>query len=107
VFIFQNVVLNCFSLDNLTNIGRVMVSVFTWSAVDRVLEPLSGQIKDCKHAEFSSKSKDWLGGNQDSVSDWRDMSTCRLLLQWIITTNPTKRVGPVQNGHHHHQLIVI
>ena len=30
-------------------------------------------------------SKDWLGRNQDNVSEWRDMSICRLLFQWAST----------------------
>ena len=53
-----------------------MVSVLTSSAVDRGLEPRSGQTKDynigiycfsAKHAALSRKSKDWLTRNQDNV----------------------------------------
>jgi len=47
-----------------------------------------GQTKDyeigicsfsAKHAALRRKSKDWLARNQDNVSDWSDMSICRLL----------------------------
>ena len=62
-----------------------MVSVFTSSAVDHGFEPQSGQTKDYKigiccfsaeHAALRKKSKD-----QDNVSEWSDMSTCKLLFQ--------------------------
>jgi hypothetical protein len=69
-----------------------MVSVLTSSAVDCEFEPRSGQTKDykigmccfsaiSKHAALGSKSKDWLVRNQDNVSEWGDMSICRLLFQ--------------------------
>jgi hypothetical protein len=67
-----------------------MASVRTLSAVDRAFEPWSGQTKDnkigiccfsAKHAALRSNSKDWLGRNQNNVSEWSDMSTCRLLFQ--------------------------
>ena len=54
-----------------------MVSVLTWSPVDRGFEPRSGQTKDYKigiccfsaeHAALRRKSKDWLTRNQDNVS---------------------------------------
>ena len=54
-----------------------MVSVLTSCAVDRGLEPQSGQTKDyiigiccfsAKHASLRSKSKGWLAWNQDNVS---------------------------------------
>jgi hypothetical protein len=35
-----------------------------------------------KHAALRRKSKDWLTRNQNNVSEWSDMSTCRLLFQW-------------------------
>jgi hypothetical protein len=58
------------------------------------LEPQSGQTKDYKISIscFSTKLialrrkiKDWLARNHDSVSEWRDMSTRRLLFQWTST----------------------
>jgi hypothetical protein len=67
-----------------------MVSVLTSCAVDRVFEPQSGQTKDyiigiccfsAKHAALRRKSKDWLAGNQDNVSEWGDMSIRGLLFQ--------------------------
>ena len=34
-----------------------------------------------KHATLRSKSKDWLGQNQNNVSEWSDMSVRGLLFQ--------------------------
>ena len=71
-------------------IDGVMVSVIASSAVDRGFESRSGQTKDCKigiccfsakHTALRSKSKDWLAQNQNNVSEWSDMSTCRLFFQ--------------------------
>jgi hypothetical protein len=67
-----------------------MVSVPASSAVDRGFAPRSGQTKDnkidiccfsAKHAALRRKSKDWLAGNQDNVSEWGDMSIRELLFQ--------------------------
>jgi hypothetical protein len=67
-----------------------MVSMFASSAVVRGFEPQSGQTKDykigiccfsAKHTTLRSKSKDWWAPNQNNVSEWSDMSTCRLLCQ--------------------------
>ena len=67
-----------------------MVSVLASCAVDRGFEPQSGQTKDyiigiccfsAKHAALRRKSKDWLAGNQDNVSEWGDMSIRGLLFQ--------------------------
>ena len=62
-----------------------MVSVLASSVVDRVLESWSGQTKDykigTKHTALRSKSKNWLARNQSNVSEWKDMSINRLLLQ--------------------------
>ena len=63
-------------------------SVLALSAVIWV-EPLSDQTKDykigicssAKYASLTSKNKDWLAWNRDTVSEWRDMSTNELLLQ--------------------------
>ena len=68
-----------------------MVSVLASSAVDRGLEPRSGQTKDYKigmccfsarYAALRRKSKDWLARNQNNVSEWSDMSIRGLLFQW-------------------------
>ena len=62
----------------------VMVSVLASSAVDRGLEPRSGQSKDfkigiccfsAKHSALRRKSKDGLSQNQDNVLEWGKMST--------------------------------
>ena len=67
-----------------------MVSVLASCAVDRGFEPQSGQTKyyiigiccfSAKHASLRRKSKDWLAGNQDNVSEWGDMSIRGLLFQ--------------------------
>jgi hypothetical protein len=34
-----------------------------------------------KHTALRSESKDWLGQNQNNVSEWSNMSTCALLFQ--------------------------
>ena len=53
-----------------------MVSMLVLSAVDRGVEPRSGQTKDyeigiccfsTKHAALRSKNKDWLSRNQNNV----------------------------------------
>jgi len=59
--------------------------------VDRGFEPRSGQNKDykigiccfaAKHAAlFRRERADWLARNQDSVSEWGDMSIRELLFQ--------------------------
>ena len=58
------------------------------SVVDRGFEPQSSHTKDynigicyfsAKHAALRSKSKDWLVLNQDNMSEWRDVSTQRLI----------------------------
>jgi hypothetical protein len=59
--------------------------------VDRGFEPQAGQTKDykigicCFSAALRRKSKDWLAQNQDNVSEWGNMSICRLLFQWAST----------------------
>ena len=72
------------------SIGGVMVSVLASGAVDRGFELRSGQTKDytigiycfsAKHAALKRKSKDWLAGNQDNVSDWGDISIRGQLFQ--------------------------
>jgi uncharacterized protein (UPF0303 family) len=84
-------------------VGGVFVSVLVSNAENRGIEFLSGQIKyykigmccfSVKHKGLRSKNKDWLTRNQNNVSEWSDMSTHRLLLQWASAIkNPTKRVG--------------
>ena len=75
-------------------ISGVMVNVLALSAVDRGFEPRSGITRDykigiccfsAKHASLRGKSKDWLVWNQSNVSEWGDMSICRLLFQWAST----------------------
>jgi hypothetical protein len=86
----------------LNRIGDVMVSVLSSSAVDRVFEHRSGQIKDYI---IGRKSKYWLALNQDNVSEWCNMYIHGLLFQWSSTIkNQTKRAGLVQSGPHHHLI---
>ena len=75
---------------NVNRIGGVMVSVLASSAVDLEFQSRSGQIKDykisiccfsAKHAALSRKSKNWLSGNRDNVSEWGEMSIQGLLFQ--------------------------
>ena len=77
--------------DILNYIGDVIVSVFASSAVDRGFESRSGQTKDYKigiccfsaiNPALSTKSKDWLARNQDSVSDWSEISIRGLLFHY-------------------------
>ena len=74
-------------IQNLINrIGGVMASVLALSVID--CESRSGQTRDyktgicsfsAKHTALRRKGKDWLAQNQNNVSKWSDMSTCRLL----------------------------
>jgi hypothetical protein len=93
------------------HIGSVMVSMLALSVVDCELEPWSGQTKDyktgicsfsAKHAALRRKGKDWLAQNQNNVSKWSDMSTCRLVLVSYHYKNPTQHVGLEQSRPHHH-----
>jgi hypothetical protein len=64
-----------------------MVRVLASSVVDRGIKPRSGQTRSmklvfaAKHTALRRKSKDWLARSQNNVSEWSDMSTCRLLFQ--------------------------
>ena len=78
----------------------MVISVLASSAEDRGFKPCSGQTKDyeigiccfsSKQAVLKRKSKDWLGRNQNNVSEWSDMSIDGLLFQW-------------QNGPYHHLI---
>jgi hypothetical protein len=71
--------------------------------VDRGFDPLLGQTNDnqigiccfsAKHTVLMGKNKDWLARNQDSASEWRDMSS-RGLWASTIKENPANRVGVV------------
>ena len=71
-------------------IDGVMVNELASSVVDRVFEPRSSQTNDyitgiccfsAKHVTLRRKSKDWLARNQDTVSEWGNMSTHGLLFQ--------------------------
>ena len=72
-----------------------MVNVLVPSAVDRGFDPRSGQTKDyeigmccfsAKYVALSRNNKDWLGKNQDNVSEWRDIFLCGLLFQLTSST---------------------
>ena len=78
----------------LNRISSIMVSMLASSVVDRGFEPWSSQTNDyeigiccfsAKHAACRRKSKDWLARNQNNVSQWMDMSTRGLLIQWAST----------------------
>ena len=65
-------------------ISGVMVSMLASSAVGHGFEPRLCQTKDfeigiccfsAKYAALRRKNKDWLGQNQDNVSEWNDIST--------------------------------
>ena len=71
-----------------------MVSLFASSMVDGSMGSTSstGRVKlktmelifaafSTKHTALRSKSKDCLAQNQDNVSEWVDMSDCRLLFK--------------------------
>ena len=67
-----------------------MVSVLASSVVDRGCMLRSGQAKDykigiycfsAKHSALRRKSKNWLAGNQDDVSERANMSIHGLLFQ--------------------------
>ena len=71
-------------------IRDLKVSVLVSSAVDRGLDPRSGQTKDykiniscfsTKHAALRSKSKGWFSHNQNNVSKWCSISTSGQLCQ--------------------------
>ena len=79
----------------LNRMDGVTVSVLASSAVDRWFYSRSGQTKDyeigicyfsAKQADQRSKSKDWLVLNQDNASEWSNMSTHELVLQWVTNT---------------------
>ena len=62
--------------------------MLTSSAVDRGFEPRSGQTQDykigiccfsAKYTALKRKSKYWLAGNHNNVSEWSDMSNPGLL----------------------------
>ena len=86
-----------------------MVSTLATRVVYCGSELKSGQTKDyiigiccfsAKHAALRRKDRYWLALNQDTVFKGGDMSI-RGLLHNI---NPTKRVGLVQSGPHHHLI---
>jgi hypothetical protein len=61
--------------------------------VDRGFESNQRLYKICiccfsaKHAALRRKSKDWLTRNQNNMCTWSDISTHRLLFQWVSTIN--------------------
>jgi hypothetical protein len=73
-----------------------MASMLASIAVDRGFEPRSSQTKEniigsccfpAKHATLRRKSKDWLAGNQNNLSEYGDMSIRGLLFQRASTIN--------------------
>ena len=83
-------IMEYFSIFKNNHICFVMVSILSSSWLDRGFKCQSGQSKDykigiccfsTKHPALRSKSKYWLGENQDNVSLWSDMYTRGLLFQ--------------------------
>jgi hypothetical protein len=73
-------------------IGGMMVSVLVSSGVDRMLESRSGQTIDYKicmcspsdnNATLKSKNKDL--NQEKNVSEWSDMSTSQIFVEWAST----------------------
>ena len=99
----RNIKCICTRFETTVNrIGGVMVS--------GVLDPRSGQTKDytigiccfsAKHAALRRKSKYWLARNQDNVSQWGDMTIVSVRQYY---ENPTKCVGLIESGPHHHLI---
>ena len=88
-------------------IDGVIVSVLASGAVDRGFEPQTDQAKDyeigmcCfpdKYTVLRRKSKDWVARNRDNVRRKIYPRTVRT----VFSDNPTKRVGLVESGAHHH-----
>ena len=84
-----------------------MVTLLAISVVDRGFESRSGQINDynigiwcfsAKHVVLRRKNKDWLARNQNNVSTWIVVSVSEHY------TNPTKGIGLVLGGPHHHLI---
>jgi hypothetical protein len=82
-------------------IRGVIVSLIASIVVDNGFEPWSGQIKENKigiccfssnHPVLRSKNKDLFALKQDNVSEWSDMSTHRLFIQWDNTIKISYRV---------------
>ena len=71
-----------------SHLGEAMVGMVTSSSVDHGFERRLSQPKDYKICMFCfchilrTVRKDWLALNQYNVSDWSDMSTHGVLLQW-------------------------
>ena len=64
-------------------IGGVMVSVLASSEAqhDRIKPNTIQMILSAKHTTLRRKGKDWLTRNQVDETEWRDMSTRKLLFQ--------------------------
>jgi hypothetical protein len=87
----------------------ILLSVATWSAVDRGFESWSDKTRDstigtcCLSAEYAAlknKNKNWLAMNRDNASEWDDMTIYGLLFRWAsILQNQTNRIGHVQSGY--------
>jgi hypothetical protein len=59
--------------------------VCRWQAVSHNVVSSTSHPSIIQTRNISGKSKDWLAQNQNNMSAWSDMSTCRLLLQWANT----------------------
>jgi hypothetical protein len=72
-------------------------------SVDRESQPRWGQPKTIKLV-FRRQNKDSLTHGIRIMCPSGTHVYSRLLFQWASTKNPTKRVGLVQSGHHHHLI---
>ena len=91
-----------------------MVSMLISCVVDHGFEPWSDQTKDFKFGMCSSplsiqhlrrKSKNWFIRNHDNLSEWSDISICRMLFQWASTIKiQVRHVGLVLSRHHYHTI---
>ena len=88
----------------------IIIILLASSVQYRGFEPRTGQTKDYKidiccffstHTTLRRKSKDRLARNQDSVSQWINMSIHRLVSVSQHYKNPTMLVDLVQNKHHY------
>ena len=73
------------------SIRDVMASMLASGVLYRGFESGLGQTKDykigiccfsAKNAALRRKNQDWLGRNQDNLSEWSYMCTGGLLIQW-------------------------
>ena len=74
--------------------SALFVDIFALIVVDRGVKTLISQINDrnictccftAKHTALSSTNKDWMARNQHNVSEWSELATRVMLLQWVST----------------------